>query len=393
MKRMARFWSLWWVMSVFCWMGCSDDEQRQTRIPVVPENSADTRNQAALEALTRAINQSSPASAYAKRAALFRDMGKTDEALSDINEALERENNEGRYHLIKAQILRKKKAYDDGLESALRAEGLGVNTPELYIVIGDLLQQQKQLDRARFYLVKALQMAPFEGEAFFFNGLVAAKSGDTTRAITYYNRALTLKPRFLEPYVQMSIIYSVRGDHASAIAYNKRGTAYFPNDPGLLYALGHIYQQTARPDSAYYFYQRALRLEPTMARAHLQAGLIMMKLRNMERALWHLDQIQKQDPKFPRINYYRALCYEQTRQWEQATQLYALAMQENPADQQAYYGYWRVQKRKEYGDETELSYENRPNAPTYPGSVLDTTRVRVMMIQPRSRFPRDSTRN
>ncbi|GAB3339127.1 hypothetical protein GCM10027299_51820 [Larkinella ripae] len=374
-------------------MACSDDDRRQARIPAVPENSAETRNQAALEALTRAINQSSPASAYAKRAAVYMDLGKTDEALSDINEALEKENNEGRYHFVRAQVLWKRKAYEDGLESALRAEGLGVNTPELYIVIGDLLQQQKQLDRARFYLVKALQMAPYEGVAFYLNGVVAAKSGDTSRAVLYYNRALALKPRLLEPYVQLSIIHSVRGDYASAIAFNKRGTAYFPNDPGLLYALGHIFQQTARPDSAYFFYQKALRLDPSMARAHLQSGLVMMKLHNTERALWHFDQILKQDPAYPRINYYKAICYEQSRQWEQAIRFYALAMQQNSADQQAYYGYWRVQKRKEYGEETDMSYENRPIQPTRPGSILDTTRVRIRMIQPRTRFPRDSTRN
>ncbi|GAB3901638.1 hypothetical protein GCM10028803_26670 [Larkinella knui] len=390
---MGKWCGLWGLIGLCLLMGCSDDDHRQSRIPAVPQNSADTRNQAALEALTRAINQSGPASAYAKRAAVYMDLGKTDEALADINEALEKENNEGRYHFVKAQILRKRKAYDEGLESALRAEGLGVNTPELYIVVGDLLQQEKQLDRARFYLVKALQMAPYEGEAFYLNGLVAAQSGDTTRAIAYYKRALTLKPRFLEPYVQLSIIHSVRGDYATAIAYNKRGTGYFPNDPGLLYALGHIYQQTAAPDSAYFFYQKVLQLEPTMVQAQFQSGLVMMKLRNMAQALHHFDQVVKQAPEFPRIHYYMGQCYEQFREWEQATRQYALAMQANAADQQAYYGYWRVQKRKMYGDVADIPYDDRPVQPTRPGQILDTTRVRVMMIQPRSRFNRDSTRN
>ncbi|MGA0558559.1 tetratricopeptide repeat protein [Larkinella sp. VNQ87] len=390
---MGKVWSLWGLICCSLLLACSDDDRRQTRIPAVPQNSADTRNQAALEALTRAISQSDAASAYAKRAAIYMSLGKTDEALTDINDALERENNEGRYHLIKAQILRRRQSYEDGLESALRAEGLGVNTPELYIVIGDLLQQQKQLDRARYYLVRALQMAPYEGEAFYFNGLVAAKAGDTTRALLYYNRALSLKPRFLEPYVQLSIIHSVRGNYPTAITYNKRGTTYFPNDPGLLYALGHIYQQTSVEDSAYLYYQKALRLSPTMVSAHFQSGLVMMKVRNLEQALRHFDQVLKLDPKFPRIQFYRAMAYEQLRQWEQAVQLYALAMQENPADQQAYYGYWRVQKRKEYGTETVLSSENRPSPLTHPGSVLDTTRVRIRMIQPRTRFSRDSTRN
>jgi tetratricopeptide (TPR) repeat protein len=385
--------SLWCLIGICFLMACSDDDRRQTRIPVVPENSAETRNQAALEALTRAINQSAPASAYAKRAALYMDLGKTDEALADINEALEKENNEGRYHFVKAQVLRKRQLYDEGLESALRAEGLGVNTPELYIVVGDLLQREKQLDRARFYLVKALQMAPYEGEAFYLNGLVAAKSGDTTRAITFYKRALILKPRFLEPYVQLSIIHSVRGDYASAIAYNKRGTSYFPNDPGLLYALGHIYQQTSVSDSALFFYEKALQMEPSMVLAHLQSGLVLLKLDNMGQALQHFNEVAKLAPEYPRIHYYMGICYEQFREWEQATTQYALAMQENAADQQAYYGYWRVQKRKAYGDAADVPYADRPVQPTRPGQVLDTTRVRVMMIQPRSRFGRDSTRN
>lgn len=390
---MGRFLGLWWLIGSCFLLACSDEDQRHTRIPVVPENSADIRNQAALEALTRAINQSSPASAYAKRAALYMEIGKTDEALADINDALDKEDNEGRYHFIKAKVLRKRQLYDEGLESALRAEGLGVNTPELYIVIGDLLQQKKELDRARFYLVKALQMAPYEGEAFYLNGLVAAKAGDTVRAVTYYNRALTLKPRFLEPYVQLSVIHAVRGNYPAAILYNKRGTAYFPNDPGLLYALGRIYQQTSVEDSAYIYYQKALRLQPKMVSAQLQSGFIMLKVRNMAQALYHFDEVLKLEPKHPRVNFYRAMCYEQMRQWEQAIGLYALAMQEDPADRQAYYGYWRTRKQNEYGSATDLSAENGSNASSRPGSVLDTTRVRVKMIQPRSRFARDSTRN
>ncbi|WP_170139341.1 tetratricopeptide repeat protein [Larkinella arboricola] len=390
---MGRLLGLWWLMGCCFLVACSDEDQRHTRIPTVPQNSADIRNQAALEALTRAINQSGPASAYAKRAALYMDLGKTDEALSDINEALDREENEGRYHFVKAKVLRKRQLYEDGLESALRAEGLGVNTPELYIVIGDLLQQQKELDRARFYLVKALQMAPYEGEAFYLNGLVAAKSGDTARAVSFYNRALTLKPRFLEPYVQLSVIHAIRGNYPAAIAYNKRGTAYFPNDPGLMYALGRIYQQTSVEDSAYLYYQKALRLQPTMVSAQLQSGLVMMKIRNMPQALAHFDQVLRMDPKYPRINFYRAMCYEQMRQWEQAVSLYALAMQENPGDQQAYYGYWRVRKRNEYGYGTDPSSEDASNGTSNSGTVLDTTRVRMKMIQPRSRFGRDSTRN
>ncbi|WP_128543587.1 tetratricopeptide repeat protein [Larkinella soli] len=394
---MRRFSGLWIFVLVGISVACTDDNRRQARIPPLPENSAQMRNQAALEALTRAINQNAAASAYAKRAALYLQSNRTEEALGDIEQALDRDNNEGRYHFIRAQILRSRHQFNDALESALRAEGLGVNTPELYLAIGDLYQEIKEYDRARLYVVKALQMSPFDGDAFYFNGLVSAKMGDTARAIAYFRRSLTLKPRNLSTYVQMADIHSIKGDIPSAMTYAQRGLGFFPNHPRLFFSKGLAYQLAGKSDSAYQFYQRAIQLDPKFTEAHFQAGLVMLKWRNPGQALYHFGQVSTQNPAFPRLHYYTALGYEQSGQWEQAGRMYSLAMQDNPAAQpayyqQAYYGYWRVQKRQAgyYGNSLLDAPES--DAPTRPGTVLDTTRVRVMTIRPRSGFGADTTR-
>jgi len=383
----------YWMVLVFGLLtGCSESNRRQARIPAAPQSPAAIERGAALESLTRAINQSGPASAYAKRAAIYLKAGQLDTALADINEALDRDDDIGRYHLIKAQVLRSRHQYDDALESALRAEGLGVDTPELYILIGDLLQEQREFDRARIYLVKALQMAPYEGEAFYYNGLVVAKTGDTVRALPFLRRSLQLKPRYLEPYVQLAAIYAARRDLPVAFTYNNVGMRYFPNNPWLLYTRGVIYQQMYKSDSAYQFFQRAIQLQPTLYQAHFQAGLVCLKWRSSAQALQHFDQVVKQDPNFPRVRYYMAVGYEQTGQWDQAINSFAAALQADPANQQARYGLWRVQRRQMgYGGGN--SYDEQSYEFSRPGEVLDTTRVRVKTIQPKSRFSLDSTRN
>ncbi|WP_266366207.1 tetratricopeptide repeat protein [Tellurirhabdus rosea] len=378
--------------------GCDDDARRQARIPLVPGNSAEIRNQKALEALTRAINRNAPASAYARRAALFLENGRLNEALSDIDEALDRDDDVGRYHLIKAQILRGQHKLDDALESAQRAEGLGVNTPELYVVMGDLLQQKKQFDRARLYLAKVLQMAPYEGEAFHFNGLVAARQGDTVRALNQYARALSLKPRYLDTYTQLTSIYTALGDLQTALNYNQRAITYFPQNAQLYHGRGLIYHRGYQLDSAARYYQRAIQLQPDLYAAHFQLGLVYLKYKAFGQALRHFEEVARGKPDYPRVNLYLAVALEYTGQLDRALELLTKESELNPYDYQVRSGLWRVQRKQYgyYGGNTQPEeFTKEEETPTRPGSVLDTTRVRIRTIQPRSRFSvsNDSTRN
>ena len=74
-------------------LACNNDNRQTAHIPDYPKPGDSSRTERALLALTRAINQSSSASAYAKRAALRLATGQVSEALTDINEAISRNDN------------------------------------------------------------------------------------------------------------------------------------------------------------------------------------------------------------------------------------------------------------------------------------------------------------
>ncbi|MCY7356925.1 MAG: tetratricopeptide repeat protein, partial [Rudanella sp.] len=202
-------------------LSCGANPRQQTHIPALPMGSDSSRTEATLRSLTRAINQSSSASAYAKRARIYLETGRSKEALTDIDEAISRNNTEGSYFLIRAQVLRVLKLPQKALDNAQRAEILGADTPELYTLLADVWQQQNQFAKARLCLAKALQMAPYDGEAYFFNGIITAKQGDTTQALSLYQQSLKLKPRYLETYNQLAAVYRSLGDLGSALAYNE----------------------------------------------------------------------------------------------------------------------------------------------------------------------------
>ena len=369
-------------------VGCGTSDRQQAAIPALPQANDSIRTEAALQALTRAINQAAPATAYARRAALYLSAGRVREALADIDEAISRNSNAGRYFLTKAAVLRALNQPEKALEVAQRAEILGVDTPELYTLLGDLLQQQNQFGKAHLYVTKALQMAPYDGEAYYFNGLMAAKQGDTTQALSLYLTSLRLKPRYLPTYQQLALVYRSLGDLNSAMTYNEQAVRYFPDNAQLQYNRGLIYHTAGRLDSALTGYQQALRLQPDLYQAAFQSGLIYQKVRMYPLALAFFQRVQQLRPQFPRIDFFIGTALEQTGQWEPAIVAYSKAMQLDPTDQQAYYGYWRSQKRQ--SAQTYGSYLPTPTlsnryetAPT--GPVLDTNRVRITTIQPKQR--------
>ena len=376
-------------------LGCATDNRQQARIPPLPIPGDTTRTTAALNALARAIRTSAPASAFAKRAELFLQAGRAQEALTDIDEAILRRPTVGTYYLTRAAVLRALNQPAKALDNARRAEISGVETPELYTILGDLSQQQRQYDKARLYLARALQMAPFDGEAYFFEGLIAARQGDTTRAIAFYQQSLKLKPRYLPTYNQMASVYRSLGNTAAALAYNSRATDYFPANVELIYNRGLIYHAAARLDSALICYRQTAKQQPSFYPAYFQAGLVFQKWKGYYQALTNFQKVQVLKPDYPDIDTYIGFCFEKTGQYEAAVAAYTKATEGNPRDGDAQASLYRVQRRltwqrNGYGNPTDYLPEPT-RTETGPvrrtGPILDTARVRVLTIQPRTRLP------
>ena len=314
-------------------------------------------------------------------------MGRVKEALADIDEAIERNDNVGGYYLTRAQVLRALHRPAQALQNAQRAEILGVDTPELYTLQGDLLQQQNQFDKAKLYVAKALQMAPYDGEAYFFKGLMTARQGDTAQALVLYQQSLRLKPRYLETYNQLASVYRIIGDMNTALVYNQQALHYFPNNARLYYGRGLIYHTEGKPDSAMLYYQQTVKVQPSYYQAYFQMGLLNQKYRNYYGALANYQRVQELSPAFPRIDTYIGYCHEQMGQFELAIAAYTKATRQNAGDRQAATGLWRSQRHQYVRNNPFFSPDTAAKTlnPTRSRPVLDTSRIRISTIQPRSR--------
>jgi tetratricopeptide (TPR) repeat protein len=377
----------------FSLFGCFSDSQKGQKIPPVPEISAKIRRDAAIAFLTEAINLSpnSPDNYY-KRALLNLEGQNFKNAIEDIENAIGLKANQGKYFQVKGMILREMGKPQDALTSALNAEVLNDESAELFTLLGDLYQQVRQFSRAKIYLNKSLQISPNNGETYYYQGLVAAKLADTTTALRFYEQALALKPTFLPIYTRMIETHTALKAYDVALLYCTEGLKHFPQSGELYFQQGQTYQRSWKLDSAIQSYAKAIKFEPKLIKASFNAGGIYFRSRAYRLALPLFEHTYKQNPAYPEVKQYMALCLEYTGELEKAEEFYSTLIAENAQDYRALNGLWRVKRKLLYGDASIPDYSEvqdsilvKPKNET--ARKIDTTiSLRsIQAIQPRTR--------
>jgi len=343
----------------------------------------------------------SPSSAYNyhKRAELYFTLRNFSRALEDVDQALEISPSNGLYLLTRARILRELKRCDEALEAARRAEVLQQDKPELYVLLGDLTQQKRQYRQARLYLSKALQMAPYNGEGYFYTGLLDARQGDTLSGVALMQKALELKPRFMPAYVELTTIYTRMREFDQAKEINRQGLRYFPKESALHFTRGLVYHNQKRLDSALICYHKAIVFDSTNYMADFQAGLIYLKWYSFPQAVKSFQKVLRYDAKYPQINFLLGTAYDKMGNLEEAIEQYTLANEADAADWRSRGRLYRAQQRKYYLDTygtlpptaPEIATESEE---TTPEDNRESERLQIDILTPRrdAKIKIDTTR-
>lgn len=380
----------YWLLSTILLSSCDSSTSDGTKIPPLPQAFASKRHEAAIALLTDALDDNPRSHEILfKRASIFLNDGRSQEALADIENAISIRGNIGKYYLVKAHVLRSLNRLTDALESAGKAEILNVETPELYTLLGDLYQSDRQYPKALAYLNQSLQITPDNGEAYYYKGLIAAKQVDTTMALSLLQQSLTLKPSFLFSYQMLSEIHNQLKEYPTALYYSKKGLSFHPKNSQLYYLQGLTYQRTWRIDSALICYRQAVKFQPNHVQANFNAGLLYFKMGDLVAALRYFEQTLKANDKAPLINYFIGQCMEYLGRAEEAKNFYEFAMKQSPADYKAQSGYWRMVGRLNAArnNAVPLATTSQPYTPVkIPQKTLDTATIRVQSLTPKSKL-------
>jgi tetratricopeptide (TPR) repeat protein len=360
---------------------CQSDGRNSTRIPPVIKKSREQWQQDAMLHLTDLINRGiDPDLNYFKRARIYLEKEQYTQALDDINEAIYEQDNVGEYFLLRGKVNRELGKIDDALEDAQRAEALQQSSPELYILLADILQAKNRFNEAAGYLNQALKMAPYDASAYYVKGILQARQGDSLAALSSLNFAMNANPRLLRAYEQSTVINRKLKNLDRALFINSSAIKRFPDIANLHFHQGEIFVALAKPDTAIVSYQKAAQIDPTYEDALFQIADLGIRLTKYQQAIPALEKLMKIRRNSKQINNMMGFCYEKTGDYPKAKEFYSVALSLSPGDQDARYGLYRIRQRENaylYATDDEDQSTSGDNR------LLDSTRVRISPIQPR----------
>ena len=203
----------------------------------------------ALEHLDQALDTAPSASAFSHRAIANERLGRTENQLSDMDQAIR----------------------------------LSPDNAALYYNRGLMLRRAGRNSDAIADLNRSIELEPSHG-ALLTRANIKAEQGDNTGAMADYNQAISMTDSAAARYSRASL-YADIGELAPAVADCQRAVELAPDDPSAWYSLGNMHRLAGDPQAAIHDYSRALELDPAMEIAYGNRALAKVKLRDFNGAV------------------------------------------------------------------------------------------------------------
>ncbi|GAA4364400.1 hypothetical protein GCM10023185_33910 [Hymenobacter saemangeumensis] len=313
----------------------------------------------------------------AQRATLRLAAGQPSAALRDVAAALEIDEDNGSLYFLQARALRALNRLPEALAAARQAAAHKFATPELPLLIGETHLAARNYTAALDNFDRTLRLDPDQGAAMFYKGLAYAATGDTSMALQYLQDAHAREPRQPEILHQLAFLLNAWRAPNDAARYARLGMRLDTASGQLHYDYGRQFELRTppRPDSALWYYRRALQLDTTVYRADYRIALATAASGQRPPGIIpHLRRALRRNPRLPQARALLAEALEAQGRLPEALAQYRLLVAENPGNQHWTFKVWKV------GEQVQLLlpdslrtrpryYYRRPAAPARPAPV------------------------
>ena len=326
-------WMKWVPVAVLPLMllGCdaSPDQEQAANSVANQEPPGSLAEQAMAELNTALAASPGDADLLAQRGELFYENQIYDRAIADLKASIQADSTRAAvWHLLADAQL-------DGLRSRDALSTMIFASSQFPERMGTLLKLAEYQYILRKYedalatLDRAARLDQNEGEVYFMLGQVFSEAGDTVRAINAYQRATELKPDLLDSWLSLGALYEARGD-AIAERYYNTATAIDRTNALPFRMRADYYTRQDRLEEAVAAYDEVIVLDPRMAEAFYNSGLVLMDMDSLDRAIGQLDRAIAIRPGYAEAHYFRGLASELQGNLSDARRRYQQALNIQP---------------------------------------------------------------
>jgi len=248
---------------------------------------------------------------YFQRAKYYYEQEGYDEAITDLERALELDSTRVDYHHLLADVyLDYYKSYE-ALKTLEQAADQFPSSIRTLLKLSEFQLILKQHEASMRTVDRILKQDPQNAEAYFMFGLNFEELGDTLRAINSYQQAVELDPDILDAWISLGQLHAGLGNDIAARFFDN-AIRIAPQEPQAYFAKAAYLTDKNRLQDALEVYDELIRISPQFTAAYFNSGLLYMDLDSLGRARQMFDMAVKVDPAYVKAYYYRAVSREMT---------------------------------------------------------------------------------
>lgn len=210
---------------------------------------------------------------YNERARYFLENKNLNDALKDINRAIQLNPDNSDLFVTLSDIYLVQNKLRQSVEALDKAIVINKNNYVAFARMARILIISGQLKDAVNYISQGRSLNPDEAEFYFLYGYVKVLEGDTATAIKNLLVSSEKNSEYLDPVILLAGIYEKRGN-SMTVDFYKRALEIDPQNQAALYSLGYYFQEHSRLDEAEAMYNRLIDINPYNKFAYYNLGYI-----------------------------------------------------------------------------------------------------------------------
>ena len=289
----------------------------------------------AQQACQRALQLGADPNLRRELAHLYRRMGWRQEAIKELQKALEDAAGQGPetrglWLLDIGDFYQDTRDWEKSAEAYDAARALLGDRGEVYERRGSLLVCMGRYQEARAELEGAASRGYAEPRVSHTLSLALLGLGDTEGALRQAIKAAFADPTNPQFQRHLGSVLRLKGDLNSAMNYLQRALDLAPGDPQNLLQMGLALEDKGDVPEALRLYQQAVELSPEEPAFHLELGRLLLNLGRMEESLADLQAAVEGAPESPKARFTLGRALEGLGSLERAGEQYAAASRLDP---------------------------------------------------------------
>jgi Flp pilus assembly protein TadD len=198
---------------------------------------------------------------------------------------------------------------------------------------GNVLLNQKRVDRAVDYFRKGLALEPESAELHLALGNALGLANRVNEAIVEYHRALEIKPDLVEARIPLGNCLLQTGRLDEGIVQYQQALEIEPDSAesaGARNNLGFALLQKGRVDEAIAHFQKALEIKPDLAEGHCNLGIALSRKGRVNEAITEIQRALEIEPKYAEAHNILGACLLQTGRVNEAMAHFQKALEIKP---------------------------------------------------------------